>query len=77
VKNKNLLAQKASRLAADTKQHRTGAHCPAAGFWRDQSGGVRFVAKGAIFPTTNSGPSDWTLHEAEKLSLLPQTQLTL
>lgn len=39
----------------------TGSHCPVTGVWEDRFGILRFIAEGAIFPSTDSGPSVWTL----------------
>ena len=73
MKNISLIARKAtspSRGPMPTRQL-TGSHCPISGIWQDQFGGLRFVAKGAIFPATTNGPSGWSLHEAEFESTLP------
>jgi hypothetical protein len=72
MKSISLIAQKAaarntSLLATGQS---TGAHCPLTGVWQDELGRLRFLTKGALFPTTAKGPSKWRLQEAESSSSL-------
>lgn len=43
------------------RRYSTGSHCPITGIWEDRVGTLRLIAGGAIFPSTDSGPTVWTL----------------